>query len=894
VISGPTYIAKNIRNKLALTLNNYRWPAALAVGGVLLGLAGWFLVFSGLEHEKARIEREAFRKAEGLAISYASRVSQGFGAIDQLSLVIRYIWLQSNGKFLLENANSAFLPYPAFRLTIVDKRGQAVSSTHKYSENLYLGDSEEFLTQKKTLEDKLYIGKLRTLRGTDRIAIPFTRKLLDRNNDFAGIITVNVDPRYFTFAYNGVVLGRHGLLGVIRNDSTVLAARIDDNLQNDDTKLISLPSYSGTASSRLIEGERAFFDKRNRYVAWNPVPLFPAAVIMGIDQQDELAPYYAHRAATLRQAAITSVVLALLTLLAMILSARLAGRKKQLLALQKTYRLATESGHDGFYIARPIRNNQAKIVDFRIVDCNERGAALFGKTRELIVGRGIAALYGTADPGKTLALLSQAMEHGSSESELEVPAASPLTAQWAHVKIMREGDNLAITLRDTSEIRAHVAQLEKNSNEDALTSLPNRRWVEATLPQLIDQAAEKQGMLGVLYIDLDRFKDVNDTAGHAGGDSVLQAAARRLSDAIRPYDAVARFGGDEFVVILTRLSSEAYAAQVAERIVHAFQQNFRISHTSHQLGASIGISLYPSDGKDAKTLLNCADIAMYSAKTAGKSNFRFYDDQFYRALRTRLETEFELQQAIRQGQLVMYYQPRIELATGETASMEALVRWQHPVRGMVSPLEFIPLAEETGLIIELGAWVIDTVCDQLAQWAGQGDRVVPVSVNVSSRQFNETDVAAILADALAKHHVDPTLLEVELTETSMTQQTAHVGAGLRAIQGMGIKLLIDDFGTGYSSLSQLRRLDFDVLKVDQSFTAELGKTEDGVVFFKAIITMAHALGLRVVAEGVETRGQAGILNQLGCDEIQGYLVSRPVPASSRQPVLQRWAIPAMA
>jgi EAL domain-containing protein (putative c-di-GMP-specific phosphodiesterase class I) len=312
------------------------------------------------------------------------------------------------------------------------------------------------------------------------------------------------------------------------------------------------------------------------------------------------------------------------------------------------------------------------------------------------------------------------------------------------------------------------------------------------------------------------------------------------------------------------------------------------------VGTSIGISVFPSDGTDSETLLENADFALYSVKTSGKGNYRFYDEKFYEALRARLEQEAELRHAIEHDEFVMYYQPRVDISTGTTSSMEALVRWIHPTRGLVEPLAFIPLAEETGLILDLGELVIDKVCAQLAQWAKKTQELVPVSVNVSSRQFNEVDIAKILSVSLARHHIDARLVEVEVTESSMMGDNAGVASALTTIRRMGIKLLVDDFGTGYSSLSQLQRLDFDMLKVDRAFTAEIGKTERGNVFFKAIITMAHAIGMRVVAEGVENETQIKILKSLQCDELQGFYISRPLPPSDAQPILPRWFFPSTA
>jgi EAL domain-containing protein (putative c-di-GMP-specific phosphodiesterase class I) len=290
-------------------------------------------------------------------------------------------------------------------------------------------------------------------------------------------------------------------------------------------------------------------------------------------------------------------------------------------------------------------------------------------------------------------------------------------------------------------------------------------------------------------------------------------------------------------------------------------------------------------------LLEKADIAMYSVKTNGKRGYQFYEAKFYHALRDRLDKEAELRRAVEGNEFVVHYQPRIDIRTGTTTSLEALVRWQHPVKGLLEPAAFINVAEETGLIVRIGEVVMDQVCAQLAQWAKPGTTLVPVSVNVSPRQFNNADVADLLGSALERHNVSGHLIELEITESSVMAEGIGISAMLARLQKRGTKILVDDFGTGYSSLSQLHKLDFDILKVDQSFTAGLGKSEESKVFFAAIVTMAHALGMRVVAEGVETLAQIDILKSLQCDEIQGFYISKPLPPGDEQPILSNMFSP---
>jgi EAL domain-containing protein (putative c-di-GMP-specific phosphodiesterase class I) len=316
-----------------------------------------------------------------------------------------------------------------------------------------------------------------------------------------------------------------------------------------------------------------------------------------------------------------------------------------------------------------------------------------------------------------------------------------------------------------------------------------------------------------------------------------------------------------------------------------------LRHTTHVLSASIGISMFPEHGEDAQTLLKNADIAMYSVKSEGKGSFRFFELRLFEAIRSRLETEMELRRALDQQQFVVHYQPRVDLVAGTASSMEALVRWECPGKELIGPDRFIPLAEETGLIVRLGEQVLDSVCRQLARWARDGEALVPVSVNVSPRQFSQSDILALFRTASARHGIDPSLLEIEVTESSMMQEGIGELTVFRQLRELGIKLCIDDFGTGYSSLSQLQKLRFDVLKIDRAFVLRIEHAE-GNTLIASMIAMAHALGMRVVAEGVENQRQMQLLKTLGCDEGQGYFFSRPVPAGAAPPLGTRAFEPA--
>ncbi|HZW21375.1 bifunctional diguanylate cyclase/phosphodiesterase [Noviherbaspirillum sp.] len=868
------------------------WPLKF----ILLALIGWHLLDIHLEQERADAESAALQKAETLSRAYAQHLYRALEAVDQLTLYVKGGWELGGSNFKLEKmaGEGLFTEQTGFYVSIIDANGNLRTSTIPEARRVNIA-TEPYFQVHVHQPDHFYVGTARLGNFSQTPVVPFSRRLQDASGRFDGIVLVSVAPDYFTSGYDKVALKEFGFLGILSADKVMRLARIGDDVFLPHTQrtalLRELPLHE-PAGSAILGSKDWFTDKRARYVGWAATPGYKMITVSGLDRDSELAPYREERRAALRQGIAATILLGVITLVAMLASLHIAWRRQQLQTMQATYRRATEVGNDGFMIARALYDPRGNVDDFEIVDCNERGANLLRYRREELVGQKISWMYEGVAAERTMRMLCRAMKHRFYEGETETATMGiEGVPRWLHIRISRPNEDLAITLRDITELKSHVAELERRGNEDALTGLPNRHWLNAFLPKAVEQAAANRRMLALLFIDLDGFKAVNDTMGHNAGDEILRNAAQRLRDATRPQDYVVRIGGDEFLVILERIGHAFDAAQVADRVLDAFGNAFRVNQGVRTVGASIGISLYPIDGADANTLLNNADIAMYSVKSDGKGAYRFFDPRFSEAIRQRHRMEAELQHALDHDQFVMYYQPRVDVSTGITSSMEALVRWAHPERGIVGPNEFIPLAEETGLIIRLGEQVIEKVFAQVAAWAARGQELVPVSINVSARQFRESNVANTLASCLARYRVNPDLIEIELTESSMIDEGHNVIETLQAIQAMGIKLSVDDFGTGYSSLSQLQRLDFDVIKVDRAFTTELDKPKEGVALITAIITMAHALGMRVVAEGVETIEQIVTLKQLRCDEVQGYYISKPLPPSDTQPILPRWFFP---
>ncbi|MGH8807486.1 MAG: EAL domain-containing protein [Noviherbaspirillum sp.] len=420
---------------------------------------------------------------------------------------------------------------------------------------------------------------------------------------------------------------------------------------------------------------------------------------------------------------------------------------------------------------------------------------------------------------------------------------------------------------------------------DSLTGLPNRSMFQQALEHALSRAARYNEELAVLFIDLDRFKIVNDSFGHGAGDELLQTCARRLSACLRESDIVARFGGDEFGVMMEKFASIDDVLGVARKILDAVGRPFEIQGQEFLVTASIGISVFPNDGRNIEALLKNADVAMYRGKQAGNS-YELYSSQMNEQSLRRVSMESSLRHAIERDELILHYQPKLDLRSGRIVGAEALVRWQHPEWGMVPPVQFIPLAEETGLIIDIGNWVLKTACAQNRAWQEQGLPHMCIAVNLSARQFGYgcllQDIAAILADT----GIAPDCLELEITESMMMQNAEHSIGLLRELKAMGIKLSIDDFGTGYSSLAYLRRLPIDCVKIDRFFIKDIPHEADDVAVTKGIISLAHNLRLRVIAEGIETAAQHDFLQASGCDEIQGYYFSKPMAAPQLAALLQ--------
>lgn len=478
---------------------------------------------------------------------------------------------------------------------------------------------------------------------------------------------------------------------------------------------------------------------------------------------------------------------------------------------------------------------------------------------------------------------------------------------------------LARSVIDELELRQRVGELEEEvarrheaearimqlATRDALTGLPNRAALMDRLNQGVRGAQRTGNLLGVLFLDLDRFKWINDTLGHDAGDTLLREVAQRLQDSVRASDqvarqselaipdlagghAVSRLGGDEFVVILSEIASADAASKVAQRIAETLTAPIRLAHDEITVTASIGISIFPKDGADAEKILKHADAAMYNAKENGRDQHRFFTEELNERASRRFSLETRLRRALERDEFLLHYQPRIDIASGRVVGMEALLRWQQPDVGLVSPLEFIPIAEELGLILPIGEWVLGEVCRQTMAWRAAGQPALTVSANLSAMQFKNRRLPKTIAAILGSSGLPPANLELELTESMLVEDTEASAAMLAQLKEIGLKLSIDDFGTGYSSMEQLRRIPFAELKIDRAFVNGAGQNQKAKAILQSSAALGHNLGLSVVAEGAETQEDWDLLASLGVDVVQGYFIAKPMPVDGVLAWREKW------
>ena len=849
---------------------------SLPLFAVLLLAALWTVTAHFVRLEQTLAQHAARDSVRELIDTYEAQLARSLGGIDQTLKLLKYVVELKGPAAALPALNEkGLLPSGlVFVVAIADRDGNVVASSPPAPPANLSGDSYFKFHRNSNSDgvlDAMFVSETMADADTSEAHVHFTRRLNDANGRFAGVVIVAADPAYFTSGYEHSHQGEHGVLGMVGLDGAVRAMRSGDKLSWGQMSRLA-PVESPAASSASP------WDGVARYTSVRPLHGFPLSAMVALDRDEQFAPFAMRRRTYLWGAGIASVLLVLIVALVCAWSWQLERTQRRSRRAQATFAAASEASLDAFFILRSVSNAGGAIVDFIIEATNGRAQRLAGRSsRDLIGATMLSLMPGYRDNGIFDDMVDVVRFGGMREAEWrgETHRTRDL---WLHRQVVAVEDGVVAIVRDITERKLAEQRIRHIAHHDDLTGLPNRSLIRERLDQAILQAQRNGRCVAVAFIDLDSFKLVNDGLGHNAGDELLKVVGARMQNCVRGDDTVGRFGGDEFIILLTDLGDDALAiAPLLDKICQAVTRPVLLGGQEVQVSCSMGVVMYPRDGEDPNTLMMNADAAMYRAKDMGNNNFQFYTREMNASVEEKLVLLEGLRNALDAQQLSLLYQPKIDLRSGLIFGVEALIRWRHPEQGMISPLRFIGLAEESGLIVAIGEWVLRTACQQNMAWRAAGLAPISMSVNVSPRQFQETHLVERVARALADSALPAGALELEVTESLIMRDLAQSVGRMGELKAMGVALSIDDFGTGYSSLSALKSFPISRLKIDKSFVSELADNPDDQAIAMAVISLGHKLNLRVIAEGVETEQQCRFLSENDCDEMQGYLFSRPLP-----------------
>ena len=852
---------------------------SLPLFAVLLLGAMWFGVLHVIESERRTAADAARDAAHELLDTYEAQMARSLSHIDQTLRVMKYAVEQSGASAALPTlaAKGLLPPGLVFQLEIADSSGRVVAS-NPVSDTRNVGATAYFDYHRHTREDRPYVSRTVLHIGTGEPHLHFSRRIDDAAGHFAGVAVVAVDPAYFTSSYERSRQGDRGLLGLVGLDGVVRALRVGEQVSWGQSWALGTPD-TVTLGTNTVDPEL-------RYTSNRPLNGFPLVAVAGLADAEQMAVYEQQRRAWLLGAAAGSALLIAVVILVSAWSWQLAKARRRERQAQETYAAASEASPDAFFVLRSILGPGGVVRDFSISTTNSRGEQLTGLRKEELQGQPMSRMMPTAFNGGVFDDLAAVAADGTPREGEWLAQTLPHGERWLHRQAVAVEDGVVVIVRDITERKLAEQRIRHLAHHDDLTGLPNRSLLRDRLGQAIHAAARDGNAVGLAFIDLDGFKLVNDALGHNAGDELLKVVGARMQRCLRESDTLARFGGDEFVILLPDLDHDPAAiAPLLERVRQAVTEPVLVEGQEVQVSSSIGVTFYPRDGVDTNALMMHADVAMYRAKELGSNNVQFYASEMNASVDEKLVLLEGLRSALDSCaadyagacQFELLYQPKVDLRTGRLFGVEALIRWRHPDQGMVAPDRFIGLAEESGLIVAIGEWVLRTACAQNVAWRAAGLPPISVSVNVSARQFEERRLVERVADALRDSGLPSDSLELEVTESLIMRDLGRSVDKMRELEAMGVALSIDDFGTGYSSLSALKSFPISRLKIDKSFVADLADCQDDQAIALAVISLAHKLDLRVIAEGVETEQQRAFLQANDCDEMQGYLFSRPVP-----------------
>lgn len=1010
-----------------------------AVALTVLGVV-WGATFQLIRIEEARAVRTAIDSSAELFETYEAQMVRNLAAIKQALGTAKYAYESKRTPAILADLNKKSLLPPAmvFTVGIADRSGNMVASTRPdVSDNV--GSQPYFKAHQARDNDMPFVSAPMRAVENQASQVTFSRRLNTADGSFDGIVIVSVDSAYFTSGYELSRLGALGLLGLLAADGTFLAKRTGDEISSGAAADIAVADADRQVQRAIINP----WDGVSRYTHTSRIHGFPLSVVVGLSEEEQLAPFEeSKRNHLLKAAAVSGLALAVLAAMG-ILSWQLTTNRRRTRKAQETYYAASDASLDAFFVLRSVRDAKGKIEDFILDDTNRRGAAMFGYPKEVLIGKSLSIAFPETLRNGVFDEYVRVAETGSMHEAEWQNEYRRLKAGWLHRQIVSVEGGVVVIMRDITERKhaeallagqaqalemiatgtplpevlqnllqliasqvpgmmgaimlldkdgAHLSHgaavnlpqdymrsvdgipigpqagscgtaayrktqvavtdveqdplwtdyrdlankhslracwsvpilshqdcvlgtfamyygnvhvptnveqqlveiatriagiaIERKQSEDRihymahhdpLTGLPNRSLLDDRVEQAMLYAQRYDRQLTVMFIDLDNFKLINDSLGHNAGDELLKTAAQRMVESVRSTDTVLRLGGDEFVIVLLDQAGSASAVSSPLQKLHeAIAQPMTLAGKEVQITCSMGLATFPDDGTDSNTLLMHADAAMYRAKELGRNNYQFYTSDMNRQVHEKLAMHEGLRNAIARNELFLMYQPQVDMRSGKIVGMEALIRWRHPELGVISPVTFIPVAEETALIVSIGEWVLHTACRQNKTWQDAGLPPSVVSVNVSARQFKEGDLIGRVARALDESGLQPQYLALELTESLIMQDLQQALETMDKLREMGVQLSIDDFGTGYSSLSALKKFPIARLKLDRSFVSDLPHDHDDKVIAMAVVSLGHQLNLKVVAEGIETQEQFAFLRDNGCDEMQGDYFSKPL------------------
>jgi diguanylate cyclase (GGDEF)-like protein len=771
------------------------------------------------------------------------------------------------------------LPQADF-ITLVDKNGMLANSTLRWpAPGIDLSDRAYFQHFKNNDDKGIYISNALISRIAGTQFVSFTKRINGANDAFLGAVVVGVRLAYFQKSYECVASLPDQSFLLLHRDGTVIVRypdptdRVHDKLPADSPwhRLVSQGGGNYRWPSHI--------DGAIRLSAVRPLSNYPLVVNVGVSEAAALATWRI-QAIAIGAGTLLFVVCSLVLLRA--LSRQFHNLEKSEVALvKKTGELQRAKATVDAALNNLVQGVVMFDAKLRLIVCNQRYLDMYRLSRDIvrpgaalqniIEHRATVGSFGTDDVERYAADILTAMERGKLLSR----TTNLRDGRIIHIVSQPiEGGGWVTTHEDVTEAKRAEERIAHLAHHDALTGLPNRKLFYLQLEQALKHVRRGE-RLAVLYLDLDHLKRINDTLGHSAGDKLIKAAADRLRGCVRDIDVVARLSGDEFAIIQSALNQSADAAVLAKRVCEAIHEPFDLDGNQVVVDISIGVSIAPDDASEFDELLKTADIALYEAKNTGRGTFCFYEAEMNARIQARAELERDMQGALVNGEFGLFYQPIASLDGNKIASFEALLRWHHPKRGLVSPAEFIPIAEETGLIIPLGEWVVRTACAEAANWPDD----VRVAVNVSSVQLTNKNFVNVVVGAVASANIKPNRLELEITESVLMQNTFANLATLNRLHEFGVHFAMDDFGTGYSSLGYLLSFPFHRIKIDRSFILGLADKDEARAIVRATVDLARGLGMRVTAEGVETMQQLQQVRILGCTEIQGFLLNAPRPAA---------------